>query len=130
MSETSKYHFPKAEKVQVFEQVDTYIEHNYASPDSKQAEATRNVSKLLQDVHSRYPQASDAEILQIIEHGFSKMRQTNPQKWRGWVDVFSVLFAGGMEAVKIVVPELGIPYEIGKRLYEIYDCNRKQLSDN
>lgn len=31
MTEASKYSFPKAEKVQVFEQVDTYIEtqHNY-----------------------------------------------------------------------------------------------------
>lgn len=127
MSETSKYNFPKAEKVQIFEQVDTYIEHNYASPDSKQAEATRTVAELFQDIHSRNPQASDAEILKIIENGLTTMRQTNPQKWRKWVDVLSVVFAGGVEAVKIVVPALGIPIEVGKQLYEIYDRNRKQL---
>jgi hypothetical protein len=36
-------------------------------------------------------------------------------------------FAGGMEAVKILEPRLGIPYEVAKRLYEIYERNRKQL---
>lgn len=130
MSETSKYNFPKAEKVQVFEQVDTYIEHNCASPDPKQAEATRNVSELLQDIRSRHPQASDVEILSIVDSGLVTMQQTNPQKWRRWVDVFSVMFAGGIEAVKIVAPVLGIPIEVCKRLYEIYDRNRKQLADH
>ena len=55
------------------------------------------------------------------------MQQTNPQKWRKWVDLFSVVFAGGLEAVKVVAPILGIPIEVGKRLYEMSDRNRKQL---
>ncbi|NJR57466.1 MAG: hypothetical protein HC769_00570 [Cyanobacteria bacterium CRU_2_1] len=91
------------------------------------AEATRNVSELLQDIRNRDPQASDTEILSIVENGLATTQQTNPQKWRRWVDVFSVVFAGGVEAVKIVAPALGIPIEVGKRLYEIYDRNRKQL---
>lgn len=33
----------------------------------------------------------------------------------------------GIEAVKIMAPLLGIPIKICKRLYEIYDRNRKQL---
>lgn len=103
------------------------IQHNYAFPDPKQAEATRAISELLQDIRSRHPQASDAEILEMIENGFATMRQTNPQKWRKWVDLFSVVFAGGVEAVKVVAPILGIPIEVGKRLYEICDRNRKQL---
>lgn len=100
---------------------------NYTFPKLKQAQATRNVSELLQDIRNRYPQASDAEILEIVENGLATMRKTNPQKWRKWVDVFSIVFSGGVEAIKIVVPELGIPIEVGKRLYEIYDRNRKQL---
>ncbi|NJR63403.1 MAG: hypothetical protein HC769_34275 [Cyanobacteria bacterium CRU_2_1] len=100
---------------------------NYTFPDPKQTDATRAVAELFQDIRSRHPQASDAEILEIIENGFATMQQTNPQKWRRWVDLFSVVFAGGVEAVKIVVPVLGIPIEVCKRLYEIYDRNRKQL---
>ena len=102
----------------------------YTFPDPKQTEATRAVSDLLQDLHQRYPQATDAEILAMIEKGFATMQQTNPQKWRKWVDVFSVVFAGGLEAVKVVAPGLGIPIEVGKRLYEISDRNRKQLPGN
>ena len=52
------------------------------------------------------------------------MHQNDPQKWQGWVDVLSVVFAGGVEAIKIIAPALGIPIEVAKRLYEIYDRNR------
>ena len=102
----------------------------YTFPDPKQTEATRAVSDLLEDIRQRHPQASDDEILEMIEKGFVTMRQTNLQKWRKWVDVFSVVFAGGLEAVKVVAPVLGIPIEAGKRLYEISDRNRKQLAGN
>lgn len=105
------------------------IQYNYTFPDPKQTEATRNISELLQDIRSLYPQASDAEALNIIENGLATMRQNNAQKWRRWIDVFSVVFAGGVEAIKIVAPVLGIPIEVCKRLFEIYDCNRKQLPD-
>ena len=103
---------------------------NYSFPDPKSAEVTQAVSDLLQDIRLRYPHASDDEILEMIEKGFATMQQTNPQKWRKWVDVFSVMFAGGLEAVKVVAPVLGIPIEVGKRLYEISDRNRKQLPGN
>lgn len=42
----------------------------------------------------------------------------------------SVVFAGGLETVKVVAPVLGIQIEVGKRLYEISDRNRKQLPGN
>lgn len=109
---------------------DQIITQNYTFPDPKQTEATHAVSELLQDIRHRYPQASDEEILEIIEKGFATMRQTNPPKWRRWVDLFSLVFAGGLEAVKVVAPVLGIPIEVGKRLYEISDRNRKQLPGN
>ena len=38
MSETSKYNFPKAQKVQIFEQVETYIENN--NPTSERSHNT------------------------------------------------------------------------------------------
>jgi hypothetical protein len=102
-------------------------QNNYNFPDPKPAEATQTVSELLQDISNRYPQATDAEVVEIIDRGLATMQQNNPQKWRKWVDILSVVFAGGVEAVKIVAPALGIPIEIGKRLYEIWDRNRQQL---
>ncbi|MEB3177815.1 MAG: hypothetical protein VKL59_02055 [Nostocaceae cyanobacterium] len=103
---------------------------NYTFPNPKSAESINAVSQLIQDIRKQHPQASDAEIINIIEHGFETMRQTNPQKLRRWLDLFSIVFAGGSEAVKIVAPPLGIPIEVGKRLYEICDRNRKQLPNS
>jgi HEAT repeats len=106
------------------------IQYNYTFPEPKQAEAVSEVSELLQDIRQQYPQASEAEILDIIQSGLATMHQENPQKWRRWVDILSVVFAGGVEAIKIIAPALGIPIEIAKRLYEIYDRNRNQLPGN
>jgi hypothetical protein len=103
------------------------FQYNYTFPDPKPAEAIGQVSQVIQDIRQQNPQASDAEIPDIIERGFATMHQNNPQKWRRWVDIFSVVFVGGVEAIKIAAPALGIPIEIAKRLYEIYDRNRKQI---
>lgn len=55
------------------------------------------------------------------------MPQNNPKQWQRWQDTLSIVFAGGIEAVKVFFPPAGIPLEVGKRLYEICDRNRKQL---
>jgi HEAT repeats len=102
-------------------------QNNYNFPEPKQTEATQTVADLLQDIRSRHPQATDAEIVEMIDRGLATMQQNNPQKWQKWVDILSIVFVGGVEAVKIVAPVLGIPIEIGKRLYEICDRNRQQL---
>lgn len=106
------------------------FQYNYTFPEPKQAEAVSEVSELLQDIRQQYPQASEAEILDIIQSGLATMHQNNPQKWRGWVELLSVVFAGGIEAIKIVAPALGIPIAMAQRLYEIYDRNRQQLPGN
>jgi hypothetical protein len=42
MSDASKYNFPSAQKVQIFEQVDTYIENNYDNdPEIQSANRTQ-----------------------------------------------------------------------------------------
>jgi hypothetical protein len=102
-------------------------QNNYTFPDPKQAEATQTVADLLQDIRSHHPQATDAEIIEICDRELTTMQHNNPQKWRRWVDILSVVFAGGVEAVKIIAPMLGIPIEICRRLYEIWDRNRRQL---
>jgi DNA-binding PucR family transcriptional regulator len=54
------------------------------------------------------------------------MPQANPGNWQRWQDILSVFFSSSIEATKVFVPVAGIPIEILKRLYEIYDRNRKQ----
>ncbi|HAJ60020.1 MAG TPA: hypothetical protein DCP31_12795 [Cyanobacteria bacterium UBA8543] len=126
MAEASKYNLPSVQKLQVFEQVNTYIENNNPS-ESRKSEALNNISQPLENLHQQPPQASDAEILDIITRGVEIMPQNNPKQWQRWQDTLSVVFAGGIEAVKVFFPAAGIPIEVGKRLYEIYDRNRKQL---
>jgi len=122
MAEAPKYDLPNVQKLQVFEKVDTYIENNNLS-ESRESQALKNISQLLENVRTKNPQASDAEILNIITKGFETMPQNNPKQWQRWRDTLSIVFAGGIEGAKLLLPPVGIPIEVGKRLYEIY--NRK-----
>jgi hypothetical protein len=106
------------------------FQYNYTFPDPKQAEAVSEFSQQLQNIRQQYPEASEAEILDMIQSALATTYQENPQEWRGWVDLLSLVFAGGVEGIKIVAPALGIPIAMAQRLYEIYDRNRNQLSGN
>lgn len=106
------------------------FQYNYTFPEPKQAEAVGQVSEVIQDIRQQNPQASETQIVEIIQSELATMHQNNPQKWRRWVDILSVVFAGGVEAIKIAAPALGIPIAMAQRLYEIYDRNRKQLPGN
>lgn len=106
------------------------FQNNYTFPDPKQAEAVSEFSQQLQNIRQQYPEASEAEILDIIQSALATIYQDNPQEWRGWIDLLSLVFAGGVEGIKIVAPALGIPIAMAQRLYEIYDRNRKQLPGN
>jgi hypothetical protein len=102
------------------------IQHNYA-PDPNLTEAHQQLTHLLTKLRTQYPNKTDAEIFEILLNGFTTMPQNNPQTWQRWQDIFSILFAGGVETTKVLVPVAGIPIEILKRLYEVYDRNSKQL---
>ena len=126
MPEASKYTI-NADTVQITEQnLGTIIgtQRNYAEPNTQPADQLTNI---LAQLRTKYPNKADAEIFEILLNGFDTMPQKNPQNWQRWQDIFSVLFSGGVEATKILVPVAGIPIEILKRLYEIYDRNQKSL---
>jgi hypothetical protein len=83
MTEASKYSFPKAEKVQVFEQVDTYIEtqHNYATDPSVQT-AIADLQTLIIHLQTQYPNvASEPEALAIIDAEFTEIQRSDSSKW-------------------------------------------------
>jgi HEAT repeat protein len=77
------------------------------------------------DLQSRYPDLNDTNIDRIIDVEFTTIRKQDPQKWQRLKDVMSVAFAGGIEAVKILVPVAGIPIEVTKQLYEIWQRNQR-----
>ncbi|HBE16396.1 MAG TPA: hypothetical protein DEG17_17810 [Cyanobacteria bacterium UBA11149] len=103
-------------------------QNNYAT-DPKITEALKNITQLLEKLHQQNPQASDIEILDILTKGFQTMPQNNPKQWQSWKNLLSILYAGGMEAVKMFLPAAGIPIEVGRRLYEIHKHNQ-QLPGN
>jgi len=83
MAEASKYNFPKAEKVQIFEQVDTYIEaqHNYANDPSVQA-AIMDLKALITNLQSQHPTvAGESEALAIIDAEFTEIQHSSSYKW-------------------------------------------------
>ena len=126
----SKYNFPNAQKVQVFEQVDQYIENNHNYAPQANLKETEQLTQFLQKLRQQHPNATDAELFEILLNGFQTMPQKNPQNWQSWQNILSILFAGGVEGIKSVCPPAGIPIEVGKCLYDIYQKNPKQLPGN
>ena len=102
------------------------IQHNYTSA-PKETEAAKQLTILLSRLRTQHSNATDERLFEILLSRFEEMPQQNPQNWQRWQDVLSVLFAGGVEAAKILVPVSGIPVEVLKHLYEIYQRHPKQL---
>ncbi|NMF85816.1 hypothetical protein [Nodosilinea sp. P-1105] len=100
------------------------------APDPTQTAAEQQLQTVVSKLRQTYPNDTDAQLFQRLIEGFEAMPRQNPQNWQRWRDIFSLLFAGGIEATKVLVPVAGIPIEVSRRLYEIYERDRKQLSDN
>jgi hypothetical protein len=100
---------------------DGYHEHNYA-PQANLKE-TEQLTQLLQKLRTSNPNATE----DILLRGFQTMPQNNPKNWQNWQNILGLIFVGGVEGIKIVCPPAGIPIEVGRKLYDIYDRNRKQL---
>lgn len=71
---------------------------------------------------------SDAEQIKAIDVEFEKINNEDDEKWNRWMACLSVAFAGGIETAKALNPWAGIPIEVLKKLYEVYQGNRKRHS--
>jgi HEAT repeat protein len=83
MTDQPKYNFPNAQKVQIFEQVETYIENNNSNaidPNTKQS--LNDLQQIVSDLQRRHPQATEEEATAIIEVEFEEIKLTQPQRWR------------------------------------------------
>jgi hypothetical protein len=80
MSDTSKYNFPNAQKVQIFEQVDTYIENNYPKDPETKA-AISDIQNLIVQLQTQHPQVTtETQALDIIDVEFTEIQQTKTHK--------------------------------------------------
>lgn len=80
-----------------------------------------NLETALQKLHQKYPEATNGQLSQTLVNGLATMPQRNPQKWQRWQDILGIIFAGGIETAKVLLPPVGIPIEIVKQLYRIYE---------
>ncbi|MEO1145232.1 MAG: hypothetical protein AAFY26_06510 [Cyanobacteria bacterium J06638_22] len=82
MNEASKYHFPKAEKVQIFEQVGTYVEtqHQHAA-DPELQQMMAELKTALSQLQTQHPTVTtETAALAIIDAEFSQIQPTsNPR---------------------------------------------------
>lgn len=90
MNSSSKYNFPNAKNVRVFESVDTYVE-NQTSSLSSSAISASEVAEIFEGLHiitcilERLYQKnilpkSEAEAIEIIEAEFSEIEKAEPNK--------------------------------------------------
>jgi HEAT repeats len=87
-------------------------------------ESIAELQQIIASFSTKYPDLNNANIADVIDAEFTTIQNNDPQKWQKLKDVLSVIFAGGTEAVKIVIPVAGIPIEVSKKLYEIWKNNR------
>jgi hypothetical protein len=66
MPDSSKYNFPKAEKVQIFERVDTYIEHNHAA-DEILKQQIKDLIAFVNFLQNTHHPTTEVEALTIIK---------------------------------------------------------------
>lgn len=79
----SKYSFPNAQKVHIFEKVDTYIETQTNFDQSQLQQAVADLTQEIVELQQRYPQVTaESEALTIVEVEFTEMAQAQPQRWR------------------------------------------------
>ena len=81
MPEASKYNFPKAEKVQIFEHVDTYIENNHAA-DEALKQQLKDLSALAITLQKTHNPSTESEALAIIDAEFHEIQTTHPNRWQ------------------------------------------------
>jgi uncharacterized membrane protein YheB (UPF0754 family) len=79
MNTPSKYNFPNAQKVQIFEQVDTYIENNYQNDPETKA-AISDIQTLIAQFQTQHPQVTETQAIAIIDIEFTEIQQSKTHK--------------------------------------------------
>jgi hypothetical protein len=76
----SKYNFPNAQKIQIFEQVDTYIEHNHTTDPEIQA-TIDDLKTLITHLQTQHPNITTADQAhEIIDAEFTEIKRNPSHK--------------------------------------------------
>jgi hypothetical protein len=80
MTNNSKYNFPNAQKVQIFEQVETYIEHNHLT-DFEIKAAITDLKTLITTLQTQHPTVtSKTQAIAIIDAEFTEIKHNPSHK--------------------------------------------------
>jgi hypothetical protein len=85
MNNSSKYNFPNVQKVQIFEQVDTYIENQDSSEAINKAllEEIADLQQLIADLELQHPNpAGEVAALAIVDNALTTMQTQQPDRWQ------------------------------------------------
>ena len=82
----SKYNFPNAQRVQIFEQVSTYIENNNVT-ESEASQILADLKQLIEGLQKQYPQVSEKQAADIIDTEFKEIQRTQPKRWQNFLSL-------------------------------------------
>jgi hypothetical protein len=91
--------FPNAQKVQIFEQVDTYIENQ--QPESPEA-AVLTIVQIIQALEQKHSQVhNQQQALEIIDAEFRTLKASRSPQWQDFLSVKRLYNGGKKAAVKV-----------------------------
>lgn len=86
MLDQPKYNFPNAQKVQIFERVETYIENNNHL-DTNRQDVLDDLKQMVVNWQQSNPQATQEQATAIIEAEFKEIRNSNPKRWYQFLSI-------------------------------------------
>ena len=99
MTNSSKYNFPNAQKVQVFEQIDTYIETQNNTTEQTFEILLTDFQAFLTDLQTHYPTVTTPEAAaQTIT---VQAKQLPPARWKSFLDLKRLWKGGKKASVKV-----------------------------
>jgi hypothetical protein len=91
--------FPNAQKVQIFEQVDTYIENNNQPNPEASLLAIIQIIQALEQKHSQVNNQQQA--IDIIDAEFKTLKTNQPRQWQNLLNVKRFYNGGKKAALKL-----------------------------
>jgi patatin-like phospholipase/acyl hydrolase len=85
MNNSSKYNFPNVQKVQIFEQVDTYIENQNSSEAINTAllDQIADLRQFIADLEIQHPNpAGEEAALEIVGNALTEIQTQQPDQWQ------------------------------------------------
>jgi hypothetical protein len=91
--------FPNAQKVQIFEQVDTYIENNQQEPTEKSLLA---IVQIIQTLEKKYTFVQDPQqAIDIIDAEFKELEASRSPQWQNLLSLKRLYNGGKKAALKV-----------------------------